>query len=51
MVPVPVVAPMVFAEVVPIFTLPPNTEMPEKIPGAVARGLVVDKLIPLIVFP
>ena len=49
--PVPVAAPMILAEVVPTFTLPASIEIPVKIPGAVARPLVVDKLIPLTVFP
>ena len=42
---------MTLAAVVPIFTLPPNTEIPVNSPGAVAWLLVVDKLIPFIVFP
>ena len=46
--PVPVAAPMVFPVT---FTAPPKMEIPVNIPGAVVWPLVVDKLIPLIVFP
>ena len=48
---VPVVAPTVFPVVVPMFTFPPSTEIPEKIPAVVAVPIVVEKLILLTVFP
>ena len=41
-VPVPVVAPIVFAEVVPMLTVPAKIEIPQKIPGATAEPLVVE---------
>ena len=46
---VPVVAPTVFPVVVPMFTFPPSTEIPEKIPAVVAVPIVVEKLILLTV--
>lgn len=49
--PVPVVPPITFPDVVPILTLPDSTEIPVKIPGAVTSPLVVDKRIPPIVLP
>jgi len=49
--PVPIIAPIVLAVVVPIFTLPARTEMPVKMPAPVLVALVVVKLIPLIVLP
>ena len=49
--PVPVVAPMVFGDVVPTFTAPARTLMPSKMPGAVLAALVVVREIAVIVFP
>lgn len=49
--PFPVVEPIVLPLVVPIFTLPPRIEIPEKIPGKVVVPLVVDSEIPAMILP
>ena len=51
MAPVPVPAPMVLPVVVPIFTVPPRTLIPEKAPDPVAVVAEVENEIAVMVFP